>query len=246
MRTLRTFFPVLVLLTLVLAACGGDGGSDEVGPDVAGEQVPGTQTPDSQTPDSQTPDSQTPDSQTPDAQTSDAQTSDTQTSDTQTSDTSDDGTPNDAVTTTVPPAGESDADLPQASDFALTLSDGTEFTLSGEDRPVYLVFWAEWCPTCRGELPKVAEISTDYSDEVAFVAVAGRGELAATTERADELFGDRFLWGLDDTVWDLYRVNGQPVTFLVTGDDTIVEQWFGVADEEEIRSRLDALAAAPR
>jgi cytochrome oxidase Cu insertion factor (SCO1/SenC/PrrC family) len=32
----------------------------------------------------------------------------------------------------------------QAPDFTLTLSDGTDFTLSSETRPVYLVFWAEW------------------------------------------------------------------------------------------------------
>ena len=31
-----------------------------------------------------------------------------------------------------------------ASDFTLALGDGSTFTLSETDRPVYLVFWAEW------------------------------------------------------------------------------------------------------
>ena len=31
-----------------------------------------------------------------------------------------------------------------APDFALALSDGSEFSLSDEQKPVYLVFWAEW------------------------------------------------------------------------------------------------------
>jgi hypothetical protein len=31
-----------------------------------------------------------------------------------------------------------------AIDFALLLADGTTFTLSDEQKPVYLVFWAEW------------------------------------------------------------------------------------------------------
>jgi len=26
----------------------------------------------------------------------------------------------------------------------MTLDDGSEFTLSAEQKPVYLVFWAEW------------------------------------------------------------------------------------------------------
>jgi len=31
-----------------------------------------------------------------------------------------------------------------APDFTLALGDGSTFTLSETDRPVYLVFWAEW------------------------------------------------------------------------------------------------------
>jgi len=33
---------------------------------------------------------------------------------------------------------------PPAPDFTMTLDDGSEFTLSAEQKPVYLVFWAEW------------------------------------------------------------------------------------------------------
>ena len=31
-----------------------------------------------------------------------------------------------------------------ASDFSLALGDGGEFSLSDEQKPVYMVFWAEW------------------------------------------------------------------------------------------------------
>jgi hypothetical protein len=31
-----------------------------------------------------------------------------------------------------------------APDFVLTLGDGSAFSLSDEQKPVYLVFWAEW------------------------------------------------------------------------------------------------------
>lgn len=33
---------------------------------------------------------------------------------------------------------------PDAPDFTLALGEGGEFTLSAEQKPVYLVFWAEW------------------------------------------------------------------------------------------------------
>ncbi len=47
-------------------------------------------------------------------------------------------------TATTAPTTRSTVDGPPAPDFTLRLADGTEFVLSRETRPVYLVFWAEW------------------------------------------------------------------------------------------------------
>jgi hypothetical protein len=44
----------------------------------------------------------------------------------------------DPASTTAEPPGEA------APDFTLALSDGSDFTLSAEQKPVYMVFWAEW------------------------------------------------------------------------------------------------------
>ena len=35
-------------------------------------------------------------------------------------------------------------DGPPAPDFTLALADGSDFVLSAEQKPVYMVFWAEW------------------------------------------------------------------------------------------------------
>ena len=35
-------------------------------------------------------------------------------------------------------------DGPPAPDFELALADGSTFALSAEQKPVYVVFWAEW------------------------------------------------------------------------------------------------------
>ena len=92
-------------------------------------------------------------------------------------------------------------------------------------------------------MPVVAEISQDYTDSVAFLAVAGRSDFGSTEARANDLFGDALLWGLDDSIWDLYGIPYQPATVLITGGDTIVDAWPGALSADEIRSRIDNLVA---
>lgn len=88
-------------------------------------------------------------------------------------------------------------------------------------------------------MPVVAEIAPDYVDEVAFVAVAGRSGLEATAARAEELFGDRLAWGLDDDLWETFDVPYQPVTVLIA-DGVEIDRWAGALGEDELRRRLDA------
>jgi hypothetical protein len=90
-------------------------------------------------------------------------------------------------------------------------------------------------------LPVVDTIAADYLDDVRFVAVAGKSSYEKAEDRAAELFGN-LDWGLDDAVWDTYGVPYQPVTFLISWDNVIVDTWPGILDEGEIRSRLDSLA----
>ena len=50
-------------------------------------------------------------------------------------------------------------------------------------------------------------------------------------------------WALDDSVWELYDILGQPASVIVTGDDVIVEGWYGALDEAELRNKLDYLVS---
>ncbi len=92
-------------------------------------------------------------------------------------------------------------------------------------------------------MPVVAQIAEDYSDQVVFLAVAGRAGFDETAARAEELFGDRLMWGLDDSIWELYGIPYQPATVLLAGNDVAVDAWPGALDEAEIRQRIDALIA---
>jgi len=91
-------------------------------------------------------------------------------------------------------------------------------------------------------LPVIDAVAPDYKDSVRFIAVAGQSDLASTKAQADQLLSN-VKWGLDESVWDLYRVRGQPVSFLITGNDIEVDNWFGAAGEETLRAALDELVA---
>ena len=94
-------------------------------------------------------------------------------------------------------------------------------------------------------MPVIDRVAADYQDDIRFIAVAGRSSLEATAERAPQWFS-RLDWGLDESVWDLYGIPGQPASVLITGDDFIVDSWFGAAAEEDLRDALDGLVAFGR
>lgn len=47
-------------------------------------------------------------------------------------------------TTSVTGNPEIPTDAPDAPDFVFTLGDGTEYHLGSDNKPVYLIFWAQW------------------------------------------------------------------------------------------------------
>ncbi len=61
----------------------------------------------------------------------------------------------------------------QAPDFELYTIDRNKFVLSEHFRkkPVYLVFWATWCPVCRAEIPALIKIHQQFGEAITFLAI---------------------------------------------------------------------------
>ena len=51
------------------------------------------------------------------------------------------------------------------------------------------------------------------------------------------------MWGLDESIWELYDILGQPASVMISGDDIVVDSWYGVLGEDELRKKFDLLAS---
>lgn len=91
-------------------------------------------------------------------------------------------------------------------------------------------------------MPVIDEVANDYLDDVEFLAIAWRSDPNRAQERADELFSDNLKWGIDENVFELYGVRGQPASVIVV-QGIVVDAWFGAVGEAELRRRLDAVVS---
>jgi sulfur transfer complex TusBCD TusB component (DsrH family) len=73
--------------------------------------------------------------------------------------------------------------------------------------------------------------------------VAGRGDFESSAAVAADLLSDNVAWALDETIWELYGIRGQPASVMITGDDILVEGWYGALGEDALREKFDYLVS---
>ena len=85
-------------------------------------------------------------------------------------------------------------------------------------------------------------VASDYQEDITFLAIAGSSTPEKSANRVGVWFDpSRVLWAYDDDLWAEYLVRYQPVSVLISGDDVIIERFFGRVDEPEMRAALDRL-----
>jgi thiol-disulfide isomerase/thioredoxin len=133
------------------------------------------------------------------------------------------------------PEGSAPAEPARSADaavgFSLTLYDGTHFDLAthlAEDgRPVFLNFWASWCPPCRAEMPDISA-AAERHPEVLFLGIAVSDSPDAAAAYADEV-DVSYRLGFDATgmIEAHYPAPGLPATFLISSSGEIVRSHVG-------------------
>jgi cytochrome c biogenesis protein CcmG/thiol:disulfide interchange protein DsbE len=114
-----------------------------------------------------------------------------------------------------------------------------------EGKPVVLNFWASWCVPCEDEAPILNEAHRRYGDDVAFVGVNIKDAKSHALE-FEQRFDVPYPSIRDETgeIYSDYGLTGQPETFLLDGQGTIVEHIPGaIASRDALFQMLERLVA---
>lgn len=137
-------------------------------------------------------------------------------------------------------------DRGEAPDFSLAVIGAEEetFTLSEQHGKVVVInFWGSWCGPCEAEAPMLQRTYEDYQARGAPVEFVG---IAVKDIESDALeFMDRFgitypnVMDIGAQLEDEYRTQGVPETFVVGPDGQIVEFFFAMPRESDLRNAIE-------
>ena len=115
----------------------------------------------------------------------------------------------------------------EAPDFDVKGLDGQTYRLSDfRGRPVWINFWATWCPPCRAENPDIQEVYEANADKGLVILALSIGESTETVRGYVQRTKLTYTVGLDQTteIAARYRIVGIPTHFFVDRDG-ILREW---------------------
>ena len=132
--------------------------------------------------------------------------------------------------------------------FELASLDGELIDLqSFRGQPVWITFWASWCPPCRAESPELVAAHQRHAAAGLVIIAVDVGEDPAAVESYVDKAGLPFLIGLDRSteIAAQYRVRGLPTHYFIDAGGVVRDMKIGPMGEKEIERRLAKVLEAP-
>jgi peroxiredoxin len=128
-----------------------------------------------------------------------------------------------------------------APDFRLLALDGQPVELGAlRGHPVWLTFWATWCPPCRTEAPDIQAAFETYRDQGLVVVAVDVGEGPGTVRDYVNRIGLTFTVAGDPgtEVAAAYRVSGLPTHIFIDADGIVRDIRLGILTAKVARQEI--------
>ncbi|MDP2675740.1 MAG: TlpA disulfide reductase family protein [Dehalococcoidia bacterium] len=129
----------------------------------------------------------------------------------------------------------------EAPNFSLRTLDGKDVQLSDyRGRPVWINFWATWCPPCRAETPDIQEVYEAHESDGLVVLAISIGESPSTVSDYVKRTGTTFTTGVDQatSIAAQYRIVGIPTHFFIDREGVIREWRIGSMSKKTMESKV--------
>lgn len=129
-------------------------------------------------------------------------------------------------------------------DFTLTDLNGNKVSLADyKGKPVYLNFWATWCPPCRGEMPGIEKVYRAYKDKGLTVLAVDLGEDKGTVKDfiKQNNYSFTVLLDSDQSVAEKYNISAIPVSYFIDKEGNIAAKKIGALSEEDMKSYIESI-----
>lgn len=114
-----------------------------------------------------------------------------------------------------------------------------------QGKPVFINFWASWCPPCQAESPDLVKAYAKYGDKVQFIGVDLTSQDALPDVTAFlEKYGIKYPIALDTkgTVAKQYQVLAIPTSIFVNRQGIIVERYVGAITPQVLEGDLQRIS----